>query len=322
MQAVTGVVQHYAWGAHDWLPRFLGLEPDGRPWAEWWLGTHPRGPARLADGTALADVTGPLPYLLKVLAVDAPLSMQAHPDVARARDGFDRGVYPDDRAKPELLVALTEFEALCGIRPAAASVSLLTEIGLDELAAGVATDGAGAVVRRFLAGDGTPPPDVVVDACRRSPVPEARLVADLDARYPGEPSVVVALLLNRVVLEPGEGLRLDPGHLHAYVRGAAVELMGPSDNVVRAGLTPKAVDVGELLNILDPTPIDDPVLPASGRYELPLAGVDLLRIDVGRTHASTGHELAVGLDGTAWYAAPGDRIGPGFDGYVVVGRPD
>ena len=89
---VEGVVRHYAWGDPAFLPRLLGAEPDGRPWAELWLGTHPDGPSQLADGGSLVDLTGELPYLLKVLAVAEPLSLQAHPDAAQAIDGFERGM--------------------------------------------------------------------------------------------------------------------------------------------------------------------------------------------------------------------------------------
>src|SRR5690606_19259597 len=111
-----GVVQHYAWGDREFIPSLLGVEPDGEPWAELWLGTHPTGPARLADGTPLDSVTGELPYLLKVLAAGEPLSLQTHPTVEQAADGFTRGVFPDGNPKPELLCALGPFEALCGIR--------------------------------------------------------------------------------------------------------------------------------------------------------------------------------------------------------------
>ena len=117
VQRVHGVVQHYAWGDPVFIPSLLGVEPDGEPWAELWIGTHPNGPATLDDGRPLRDVAGELPYLLKVLAAAEPLSLQAHPDAEQARDGYERGVYPDPNAKPELLCALTEFDALCGIRP-------------------------------------------------------------------------------------------------------------------------------------------------------------------------------------------------------------
>src|SRR6188474_2955160 len=102
MEDVEGVVQHYAWGDPGYIPTLLGVEPDGRPWAELWLGTHPNGPATLADGRPLADVTGPLPYLLKVLAAATPLSLQAHPTRAQAEVGFAAGRYPDAEPKPEL----------------------------------------------------------------------------------------------------------------------------------------------------------------------------------------------------------------------------
>ena len=95
VQSVTGIVQHYAWGDQEFIPRFLGQAPDGRPWAELWLGTHANGPATLDGVGPLADVTGPLPYLLKVLAAAEPLSLQAHPTKERAVAGSYRGAYPD-----------------------------------------------------------------------------------------------------------------------------------------------------------------------------------------------------------------------------------
>ena len=132
VQRVHGVVQRYAWGDPVFIPSLLGVEPDGEPWAELWIGTHPSGAATLDDGRPLRDLTGELPYLLKVLAAAEPLSLQAHPDAEQARDGFERGVYSDPNAKPELLCALTEFDALCGIRPVEATIALLDELGLAE----------------------------------------------------------------------------------------------------------------------------------------------------------------------------------------------
>jgi len=144
VQAIHGVVQHYEWGDHAFLPALLGVASDGRPWAELWLGTHPNGPATLPDGRSLADATGPLPYLLKVLSVGRPLSLQAHPDAEHARLGHQAGRYPDPFAKPELLCALTPFEAFCGVRPLAATLELLGELGADELATVVSGEGVGA----------------------------------------------------------------------------------------------------------------------------------------------------------------------------------
>ena len=103
----------------------------------------------------------------------------------------------------------------------------------------------------------------------------------LDAMYPGDPSVAVTLLLNLVELEPGQAIRLDAGNLHAYLHGAGIELMGASDNVVRGGLTVKPVDVDDLLRVLDPTPLDDPVLPTAIASTCPRPVSALLRLGAG-----------------------------------------
>jgi mannose-6-phosphate isomerase len=319
VQRVDGVVQHYAWGDRTFLPELLGRRPDGEPWAELWLGTHPHGATLLSDGRPLRDETGELPYLLKVLAAGQPLSLQTHPDAAQAVDGFARGVYADDRPKPELLCALTHFEALCGIRPVHLTLSLLGELGAHDLRRAVATSGAGAAVEGLLRGTLDPWP--AIEACARSERPEARWVRWLDALYPCEPSVAATLLLNYVVLEPGQAVRLDAGNLHAYLRGAGVELMGASDNVVRAGLTTKPVDVDELLRVADFTALADPVLPRADRYDLPAAGVALQRLGAGAEHDATGHELAIDVVGDAWYLAPGDHFITAAETYVAVPLP-
>jgi mannose-6-phosphate isomerase len=319
VQRVHGVVQHYAWGDHEFLPRFMGLEPDGRPWAEWWLGTHPSGPARLDDGRPLTDVTGPLPYLLKVLAAEQPLSLQAHPTAEQARAGFERGVYPDPHPKPEVLHALTPFEAFCGIRPIEATLDLLATLGATTMAAALERDGIRAVLETLYRGELDPRP--VIDACAHSEQPEAVWVRRLDDRYPGQPSVAATLLLNLVRLESGEALQLGAGTLHAYLRGAGIELMGPSDNVVRGGLTEKLVDVDELLAIASTEPLPDPVVGVGEVHALPGTEVVLVRRPAGSWHRATGHELAVGTDGRAWYLAPGTDAEFLATSYVVTVSP-
>ncbi len=258
-------------------------------------------------------------YLLKVLAATRPLSLQVHPTREQALDGHARGVYPDDRAKPELLCALTRFDALCGIRPTGATLTLLGVIGAEPLAAAIRSDGVGAVIHGLYRGTIDHRPTVV--ACARSQRPEAELVTRLAAEYPDDPSVVVTLLLNRVTLQPGEAIHLTAGNLHAYLSGAGIELMGASDNVVRGGLTEKHVDVDELLRILDTTAArragDEDRSPL-GRYRLPEAGCSLVRLEPGRTHSSTGHELAVDLDGRTLYLPPGATLTPTTPTFVVV----
>jgi mannose-6-phosphate isomerase len=318
MRRVEGVVQHYAWGDPTFIPGLLGVAPDGRPWAELWLGTHVNGPSTFLDGTPVGDLTGPLPYLLKVLAAGEPLSLQTHPTTRQAAEGFARGVYPDPNAKPELLCALTPFEALCGVRPVAATLALLGMLGesAGELAHMLSTQGPGAALTGLYRGHIDPRP--VIDACAEAPGPEAAWVRRLGVTYPGEPSVAATLLLNYVELAPGEALRLEAGNLHAYLHGAGIELMGASDNVVRGGLTTKHVDVDLLLATVDPTPLVDPVLADTGRYDLPAAGVALVRVGPGERHVASGHELAVDLSGGTWYLPPGDELQPATETYVVT----
>ena len=318
MRAVNGVVQHYAWGDPSFIPDLLGDEPDGQPWAELWLGTHPNGPTTFGDGSPLADVTGELPYLLKVLAAGGPLSLQTHPNAVQARAGFDRGDYPDPNPKPELLCALTPFEAFCGVRPVDATVELLRSIDAGELADVVAGEGPGAALEGLYRG--TIDPLSTIEACRASPSDriEIRWARDLDEMYPGEASVAASLLLNLVELQPGECVRLDAGNLHGYLSGAGIELMGNSDNVIRGGLTVKHVDVDDLLAVVDPTPLHEPVLARSDAYTLPAAGVALRRLAAGATHTATGHELAVDLAGGTWYLAPGETATVAADTFVVV----
>ena len=338
MRTVTGVVQHYAWGDPTFLPHLLGmegtLEADGRPWAEWWLGTHPGGPAHVADGRSLSAVAGELPYLLKVLAAAEPLSLQTHPDATTAAAGFAREdaagvalhsperIYRDRSAKPELLCALTPFDTLCGFRPVEDTLRLLHWLGAEALAGHLHHHGLERTVAGLYRGELEVGP--VVACCDGHSSAEAQLVSQLAARYPGDPSAVVTLLLNRVLLQPGEALYLGPGNLHAYLRGAGVEIMGASDNVVRGGLTPKHMDVEELLRVLRYEPLPDPVvqplqvLPGRWHYPTPPAPFELWRLDVADelVHEATGRELLIctGGDadtiphGHAVYLTPGDTI--------------
>jgi len=295
---------------------------DGQPWAEWWLGTHPDGPARLDDGRLLADESSELPYMLKLLAAAQPLSLQTHPNAEQAKAGFARGDYRDPNAKPELLCALTPFDALCGFRPIAATESLLRKLNLGALARTLHDEGLQSIVTKLYRGDLDW--QAAIDECRQHLSPEAELVTRLAQQYPNDPSVVVTLLLNRVQLEPGQAIFLDAGNLHAYLSGVGVEVMGASDNVIRGGLTSKPVDVDELLRVLRFEVLDDPVLspvevrPGQWHYPTPDAPFELWRFDVTATlaHKAVGRELLLctnGEDGVlhrggAAYLAPGETV--------------
>lgn len=271
----------YAWGIPGGISRLLGGEATQRPEAELWLGSHPLSPSQVKTPSAFADLadwerqTGDrLPFLLKILAASSALSLQAHPTPADAAEGFAReeaaGIprdaphrnYKDPFAKPELIVALEDgFEALCGFRvaeSAATDVDVLAGLAADprpyrwwsSLLRG--SDGirtafewlmsGDSLVERLLAG--------FVDDASQSPERFGHLLR-LANQYPDDPGVAVALMLNHVTLAAGECLWLPAGNIHAYLRGVGVELMGPSDNVLRGGLTPKHVDVPELLRVVD-----------------------------------------------------------------------
>ncbi|MDQ1547668.1 MAG: mannose-6-phosphate isomerase [Actinomycetota bacterium] len=291
----------YAWGSKTAIADLLGAPASGHPEAEYWLGTHPGSPSLLADprafrgATRLSELTT-LPFLLKVLAADAPLSLQAHPTVAQARAGFEReneqGIalgasnrnYKDAMHKPELIYALSaEFVALCGFRPVAETRELLLKLGADpavtDLLARLTVDGELRSVFEWLISRSAGVETLVsriVDLARARPEPEFEMIGELAQAYPGDPGIAIALLLNRVVLHPGQVLYLPAGNIHAYLRGVGIELMAASDNVLRGGLTPKHIDVDELLAVLD----FDPSAVSYLEPDRPSPGVEEFRPDV------------------------------------------
>lgn len=384
-------VRDYAWGSTTALTRLFGWPETQTPQAEIWMGAHAVAPSSIEmTGTLEEDETPAdhlqavplnellawhpeyagdsaqdddgrpaLPYLLKVLAAAHPLSIQVHPDRARASAGYDaeeqaetplnapERSYKDRNHKPELIVALTEFAALCGFRPyseAAADLTVLRNAleargaedvalrflhelhlrleqqdyaaalehvlrtGQDEAEATARAVNA-LFSRRARRTDGSLPSDV------DSPTPAPEAVEPLSDReqqtrsfphspaapglpakvldtltrvtraFPGDPGILVTLLLNRVDLSPGEALYLPAGNLHAYLHGVGVEVMANSDNVLRGGLTGKHIDVEELLAATDPQVLPVPRCAAEasgpGRYSYrpPVEEFQLKRID-------------------------------------------
>jgi mannose-6-phosphate isomerase len=272
-----GQIRDYAWGSRTSIALLQGRPvPSPGPEAELWLGAHPGAPSALpggplpdalaADpagllGPAVVDAFGPrLPYLFKVLAAEAPLSIQAHPDAAQARERFASGhaSYADPYHKPELLVAVEEFDALCGFRAPAESADTLESLGVDALKPVVVALRGGRLrdavelIMTWPAGERA---DLVGAVAGADP-----FAAELAGHYPGDVGVVVALLLNRVRLAPDEAVWMPAGNLHAYLRGTGMEIMAASDNVLRGGLTPKPMDVPELLRVLRFEVLADPVV--------------------------------------------------------------
>jgi mannose-6-phosphate isomerase len=367
--ALDGVIRHYAWGSRTAIPELLGVEPDGRPAAELWFGAHPDDPSPVPDhdtlldalltsapeellGTAAVARFGPrLPFLLKVLAVDTALSIQVHPTIEQARAGFAAedaaGIagdapnrnYRDTNHKPELLCALSPFEALCGFRPVEDTLHLIDAWDVAEL----------GPVRALLAGpDGLraaftallmladPAPLVAAVVARAGTVaPEdewaapARAVRLTAEDFPGDVGVVLGLLLNYVRLEPGEAIYLGAGAVHCYLRGTGVEIMANSDNVLRCGLTPKHVDVAEVLKITDFSPLGEPRFAAEDSgFDPPVPDFALSMIDIDAYKGSCavggqGPYLVLCTEGRVRVEAMGESVdvSPGRAAFVAAREP-
>ncbi len=352
---ISNTPRDYAWGSTTAIARLEGREPTGTPEAEVWFGDHPGAPARLADGRTLpqwissegasAGVDRPLPFLLKLLAAGAPLSIQAHPSKSQAVEGFARenaaGIpvdaparsYRDDNHKPEIVVAVSDtFTALSGFRPLERTRRLVAALGDAgaPLATRLSGDDEAAAIRdtvAWLLSSGSSPElahllSAVRTAASDEFAPEIDTLRRIAEHYPDDPGVLVALLLNRVELRRGDALYTDAGVPHAYLEGLGVELMAASDNVLRGGLTPKHVDVAELLSILDTTPRDAHILSpvASGDAEIFAPGIadfELARLRVAAGEraqfAPRGAAIALCTDGSPALVQGGDRerLAPG-----------
>ncbi|MGB4138159.1 MAG: mannose-6-phosphate isomerase, class I [Microbacterium sp.] len=320
--SLTNVPRDYAWGSTTLLADLEGREASAAPEAEVWFGDHPGDPADVRDGRTLDEVTGgSLPYLLKLLSAADPLSIQVHPTREQARAGFAREAglaaddprrnYRDDNHKPELIVVLGErFEALCGLRPVSDTLRLVAELGeapgvvalRDRLmGAGEQADVLRDTIGWLLSGVAAGVIDDVLAALDTASSDEfeteLRVLRTVADRNPGDPGVAVALLMNVVVLTRGEGVFLRAGLLHAYVSGIGVEIMAASDNVLRGGLTPKHIDVAELLNILDTVPGPVEVLrPGAGAiagYPVPVSDFALRRVSLGGDAGGEGLRVEV-----------------------------
>lgn len=297
LSRITGVTKNYDWGSKDLTPNFFGLEQSSEPIAEIWFGTHPLGEsAILQSGQHLSVQIGfRLSFLVKILSAERALSIQVHPNSQQAKDGFaleqEQGIalddpkrnYKDSSHKPEALVALTQFRALCGFRPRAELVQIFSEFGKSEsefealakeLSGGASLSSVFEllIANKELAKRFTKS----VDVSQSEPIAASAraLVERLLAQFPDDTGALVALMLNEVSLEPGEAIYLPAGNIHAYLSGLGVEVMAASDNVLRGGLTSKHVDVAEVLKLADFTELSDPkVRPkklAEGLIEYPV----------------------------------------------------
>jgi mannose-6-phosphate isomerase len=344
---ITNTPRDYAWGSTTAIPELLGVEPTGAPQAELWLGAHPGAPSRLVgrSGTLADLVPGRLPFLLKVLAADAPLSLQAHPSPAQAEAGFARenaaGVpldapernYKDPFHKPELIYALNDpFTALSGFRPVADTLAVLEPVAgdarLEPLVSRLVDDSSLRDAFSWMISRGPGVDDVtsaVIEAASVVDGPSWESVRLLAEFYPGDPGIPISLLLHTIALRPGDVLYLPAGNIHSYLGGLGIELMAASDNVLRGGLTPKHVDVPELLEVLDFRPMPAPYL----LPEVIEPGVSVFRPDVpdfmltvvAPDAAARGVDVAIEGGGSAIvFVASGAVTLDGFDASFTLER--
>jgi mannose-6-phosphate isomerase len=293
---LKNTIQEYAWGSYTAIPDLLGNDsPSNTPQAELWMGAHPKAPSKVkcnGEWRSLLelidknpqDILGEkaakkfknrLPYLFKVLAATKPLSIQAHPTLNQAKEGFEKenrlGIaldapnrnFKDDNHKPECICALTSFWALNGFRKISDMISLMDKIcptGLKNhfnlLQQQPNSRGLKEFFKALMIMDRTTKKQVIDDVVKNADQLKDKnrayqCVIELYEEYPFDIGVLSPVILNLICLEPGQAMFLQAGTLHAYLDGVGIELMANSDNVLRGGLTPKHVDVKELLNILN-----------------------------------------------------------------------
>ncbi|MGA9262802.1 MAG: mannose-6-phosphate isomerase, class I [Desulfobacterales bacterium] len=296
IRILKNTIQPYAWGSHTAIAELLGTRPEPDfPQAELWMGAHPKAPSLVAVdaewvsleehierypqemlGRRTADMFhNKLPFLFKVLAAAQPLSLQAHPSITQARQGFERenaqGIpldapqrnYRDANHKPECICALTPFWALHGFRKIPEILALGSRLGLavfEDLLKVLRNRPDAKGLRSFFQALMTLSPakrallteqaaKIALTFASNDPV--YRWMGELGKAYPGDIGVFGPILLNLILLQPGQALYLPAAELHAYLEGTGIELMANSDNVLRGGLTPKHVDIAELLRVLN-----------------------------------------------------------------------
>ncbi len=356
-------IQNYAWGSRSAIAALQDRDvPSPAPEAELWMGAHPKAPSLVEMGgqwISLDDliaahpeaVLGPaaarrfenrMPFLFKILAAAAPLSIQAHPDEDQARKGFARenrqGIpldaphrnYRDSSHKPEILCALTPFRGLNGFQsPAAIAGNMQAYVPrtLSVLNPRLDAPDVGHALKAFFEAllelPDAQKQDAVAEAAAaarmKSPYGAAAdWVLRLESAYPGDIGVLAPLFLNLVCLSPGQAMYLAAGQLHAYLEGVGIELMANSDNVLRGGLTPKHIDLPELTRVLRFNAANPRIIvprSADGTQrvyavdvaEFALAQIELASEQVFLSSAQRGMEILLAVEGAFSISSEGTK---------------
>ena len=346
---MTNVIQNYAWGSTTSVNQLFGTpNPNGEPQAEIWMGAHPNGcsvvniegvETKLSELIAqnmdaflsekVAARFGELPYLFKVLAAENALSIQVHPNKKQAEAGYaleeQQGIphsagnrnYKDPNHKPELVYALTRYQAMNGFRAIGEIIDNFARLDIAELAplvnALIETQNAEGLATFFsnlLSLEGQAKNQAIMALlahATHSSDPLMALIVELEIQYPGDIGLFAPLMLNVITLEPGQAMFLDAETPHAYLKGTGLEIMANSDNVLRAGLTPKYMDIDELVacTIFEEKPFDTLLLAPQDQdqvltYAIPVDdfNFDLIQASKQRQiHANTA-EILLALDET------------------------
>lgn len=317
---MTNPIQNYAWGSKTAMQQLFAIEnPTNEPQAELWMGAHPNGcscvtiagqQVKLSDfiaqnpalilGEQTAAQFGELPYLFKILAAENALSIQVHPNKQQAELGFAReeqqGIaltaanrnYKDPNHKPELVYALTEYQAMNGFRAIDDILNVFTELAIDELSHLVdalsnnpTEPGLSDFFSGLLSLQGeakTNAVEALIHQAKQVDLPLFALIVELEKQYPNDIGLFAPLMLNVITLQPGEAMFLQAETPHAYLHGTGLEIMANSDNVLRAGLTPKFMDIDELVACtqfkhkpLEQLRLEPEMIEGSERYPIPVA---------------------------------------------------
>ncbi|MDD3563201.1 MAG: mannose-6-phosphate isomerase, class I [Candidatus Cloacimonetes bacterium] len=281
MKYLKPALQPYPWGSHSFIQTFLHVFDSG-PLAEAWYGAHPKAPSQI-EGRKLDEIIGTdpaywlgiqqlkLPFLMKILAAEQALSIQVHPSKSQAEIGFalenEQGLalndpvrnYRDANHKPELIMALTDFYALCGFRMYSQIVEAFQHCGIEGIFQNFphfAEEPSGTsftpLYKEIIS---SPPQANLINILLQLPAEgqwaqEILWMHELIKLYPADNSVISPLLMNLILLKPYQAISLEAGIVHAYLKGAGIEIMANSDNVLRAGLTNKHIDIPELLKVM------------------------------------------------------------------------
>jgi len=338
---LSNPLKHYEWGSPFFIPQLLHREVDPKiPVAEMWIGAHPADSSILSEvegqpslreyilnhplealGKASDLYKGELPFLLKVLAAEKPLSIQVHPSEEKAKKGFFRenklGIpldspsrnYRDPHPKPELLCALTEFNALCGFREPDQILANFSSANLTELfpsLSNLAQNQDESALKNFtqevlnLSGKKL---DQAIRILEHSCYLNNNLPEEIVSAYQlirkhfnKDAGLLSPLYLNVFTLQPGEALFLKPGVLHSYLYGAGIEIMANSDNVLRAGLTTKHIDIAEVLNTLEYKPYTQKIILPKNRDDIYfIYSVPVKEFELQSLHIKPGKKLTLQL---------------------------